>query len=132
MESMAGDNNALRILFELKSLKDSKSLIEHKISVLEAQLHEINLQNEVAKNGSCPSISASKLDPANGLSPDMIYRYSRHLLLPSFGIEGFVLSLLSSIFGYMSVLLFCSARTLFMCSYNLHQMKFYQVQKNKP
>ncbi|KAF7831364.1 Adenylyltransferase and sulfurtransferase MOCS3 [Senna tora] len=99
MESTARDNDASPILAELQSLKDSKSVIEHKISVLESQLREIDLRNEIVSNGgSCPPISTLNSNPANGLlSPDMIHRYSRHLLLPSFGVEGQANLLKSSI-----------------------------------
>ena len=107
MESNVVDNDASRILRELKNLKDTKSRIEQKISVLEAQLREINLQNEVANNGSCPPSSIVNLEPRNGLTPDMIYRYSRHLLLPSFGVEGFVQFSLQKYYLFSPPFLFC-------------------------
>ncbi|KAH1211411.1 Adenylyltransferase and sulfurtransferase MOCS3 [Glycine max] len=75
--------SASEILRELDSLKDEKTKIEHKISALEAQLREINLQNDAA--------------PPNGLTQDMIHRYSRHLVLPSFGVQGQANLLKSSI-----------------------------------
>ncbi|XP_062228202.1 adenylyltransferase and sulfurtransferase MOCS3-1 [Phragmites australis] len=37
---------------------------------------------------ACSSIRGNGFAPAGGLPADMIYRYSRHLLLPDFGIEG--------------------------------------------
>ncbi|KAK4355224.1 hypothetical protein RND71_024195 [Anisodus tanguticus] len=67
---------ATRIRQEIDSLKANKRNIEQQISTLEAQLHQ--LEGEVNSNALC----------INGLSPDMIYRYSRHLLLPSFGVQG--------------------------------------------
>lgn len=74
--------SASEIVRELESLKDEKTKIEHKISLLEAQLKEINLQNGVvALNGSSPYST-------NGLTPEMVHRYSRHLVLPSFGVQG--------------------------------------------
>ncbi|KAK7371993.1 hypothetical protein VNO80_05360 [Phaseolus coccineus] len=84
--------SASEILRELDSLKDAKSKIELKISALEAQLKEINLRNDAAPpNGSSP------LYPTNGLTQDMIHRYSRHLMLPSFGVQGQANLLKSSI-----------------------------------
>ncbi|GAU25055.1 hypothetical protein TSUD_257490 [Trifolium subterraneum] len=70
------------ILQELESLKNEKTKIEHKISLLEAQLKDINLQKQVSasSNGSSPYAT-------NGLEPHMIHRYSRHLVLPSFGVQ---------------------------------------------
>lgn len=68
---------ASEILQQLESLKNEKTKIEHKISLLEAQLKDINLQNDAA---------SSYL--TNGLAPHMIHRYSRHLVLPSFGVQG--------------------------------------------
>ncbi|KAE9596377.1 hypothetical protein Lal_00048825 [Lupinus albus] len=64
--------NASRIMAELQSLKEAKSTIENKICLLEAELRD--LKNDAAPN--------------KGLSPEMIYRYSRHLLLPNFGVSG--------------------------------------------
>jgi hypothetical protein len=80
IESMS---SASEILQELESLKNEKTKIEHKISLLEAQLKDINLQKQVSasSNGSSPY-------PTNGLEPHMIHRYSRHLVLPSFGVQG--------------------------------------------
>ncbi|BFG29661.1 hypothetical protein CerSpe_159350 [Prunus speciosa] len=84
MDSDGGE--ASRILLQLETLKSTKSEIERQISALEAQLQEINLQHP---NGSCPPIIPS-VDSGYGhdLSPQMIYRYSRHLLLPAFGVQG--------------------------------------------
>ncbi|RDX80118.1 Adenylyltransferase and sulfurtransferase MOCS3 [Mucuna pruriens] len=75
--------SASEILRELDSLKDARTKIEQKISALEAQLREINLRNNAATNGS-----SSSSYPTNGLTQDMIHRYSRHLVLPSFGVQG--------------------------------------------
>jgi hypothetical protein len=76
-------SSASEILQELESLKNEKTKIEHKISLLEAQLKDINLQKQVSasSNGSSPY-------PTNGLEPHMIHRYSRHLVLPAFGVQG--------------------------------------------
>ncbi|KAK7276874.1 hypothetical protein RIF29_18020 [Crotalaria pallida] len=69
---------ASRILSELQSLKQEKTIIDHKISALEAQLRDINSNNNNTQNDTA----------SFGLPPQLIYRYSRHLLLPSFGVQG--------------------------------------------
>lgn len=85
---------ASRILLQLETLKSTKTEIERQISALEAQLQEINLQhpNATVPNGSCPPVIPS-VDSGYGhdLSPQMIYRYSRHLLLPAFGVQGIII-----------------------------------------
>lgn len=88
MESNGGD--ASRILREIETLKATKTEIEQRISALEAQLRETNLDDRTGTvlNGSCPPISTVHSDFGHSLSPEMIYRYSRHLLLPSFGVQG--------------------------------------------
>lgn len=90
MESNSGDASA--ILREIEALKATRNEIDSKISALEAQLREIKLQNGndngVLNNGSCPPISGLDSGFGHGLTPQMIYRYSRHLLLPSFGVQG--------------------------------------------
>ncbi|KAM7502619.1 hypothetical protein LguiB_001523 [Lonicera macranthoides] len=86
MESNVG-GEASRILREIDSLKSSKKDIDRKISLLESQLRQIQLQEE--KPNSNPSTIINEgFQHGHGLSPDMIYRYSRHLLLPSFGVQG--------------------------------------------
>ncbi|KAJ6301910.1 hypothetical protein OIU77_016090 [Salix suchowensis] len=81
MESKGSE--AARILSEIETLKATRSDLDNRISALEAQLRHLNPEeNSVV---SCPSISTGF---GHGLSPDMIYRYSRHLLLPSFGVQG--------------------------------------------
>jgi len=87
--------SASEILRELDSLKDAKAKIEHKISALEAQLREINLRNDAAPlNGSSP------LYPTNGLTQDMIHRYSRHLMLPSFGVQGLLFNIIYALLSF--------------------------------
>ncbi|EXB63276.1 Adenylyltransferase and sulfurtransferase MOCS3 [Morus notabilis] len=90
MESNSRDASA--ILREIEALKATRNEIDSKISALEAQLREIKLQNGndngVLNNGSCPPISGLDSGFGHGLTPQMIYRYSRHLLLPSFGVQG--------------------------------------------
>ncbi|KAK4794771.1 hypothetical protein SAY86_012765 [Trapa natans] len=86
MEHKGPDGAAIRR--EIESLKATKADIESQISSLEARLRDMNLGTEaVSINGSCPLTSAVDVSLRHGLSPDMIHRYSRHLLLPSFGVE---------------------------------------------
>ncbi|KAK2639815.1 hypothetical protein Ddye_027610 [Dipteronia dyeriana] len=86
-----------RILSELETLKTAKNDIECRISALEAQLRDLTTtttkkdiedKNDTVSNGSCPLISAVHSNINHDLSPDSVYRYSRHLLLPSFGVQG--------------------------------------------
>ncbi|KAJ9182618.1 hypothetical protein P3X46_006594 [Hevea brasiliensis] len=87
MESNGDD--AARILAEIQTLKASKTDLDNRIAALEAQLRLFNLRHDtISSNGSCPSISNPDTGFGHGLSPDTIYRYSRHLLLPSFGVQG--------------------------------------------
>ncbi|KAL8172502.1 hypothetical protein V2J09_024306 [Rumex salicifolius] len=78
------------ILSEIKALKESRNEIDARISTLEAQLHESSDGNGHSNlNGSCPPIAEAAISGlSHGLPPDAIYRYSRHLLLPSFGVQG--------------------------------------------
>ncbi|KAE8713698.1 Adenylyltransferase and sulfurtransferase MOCS3 [Hibiscus syriacus] len=91
MESSGG--NASRIRREIEALKDEKARIEQKILELENQLREeVSLapqqqENESVCDGCCPSLSAADANLAHGLTAGSIYRYSRHLLLPSFGVQ---------------------------------------------
>ncbi|GMJ15989.1 SIRTINOL RESISTANT 1, co-factor for nitrate, reductase and xanthine dehydrogenase 5 [Hibiscus trionum] len=84
---------ASRIRREIEALKDEKARIEQKILDLEAQLQEEaslahqQQQSESVCNGCFPSVSAADANLAHGLTADSIYRYSRHLLLPSFGVR---------------------------------------------
>lgn len=99
MESNGGATDVSSIRSEIETLKAAKSDIEQRISVLEAQLREttINQQKtDTVSNGTCRSISTVYSDNSHGLSPDMIYRYSRHLLLPSFGVQGLIFLLIFS------------------------------------
>ncbi|GFZ04951.1 co-factor for nitrate, reductase and xanthine dehydrogenase 5 [Actinidia rufa] len=85
MESNRGE--ASRIREELGNLKFEKSEIERRISVLEAQLRDID-ETKTNSTNSCPQLENGDSGFGHGLSPDMIYRYSRHLLLPSIGVQG--------------------------------------------
>lgn len=67
------------ILDEIKRLKAEKEQLENRISLLQSQL--IN-------DETCSDFDAAVSNGGNGLTPEMIYRYSRHLILPNFGVEG--------------------------------------------
>ncbi|CAF1761078.1 hypothetical protein HID58_087829 [Brassica napus] len=87
MAANGGDSS--EIVRELKELKLQKAKIEHRISALEAKLHEtaaVERCDAVSNGCSVPTEIEHGLE--HGMSPDQIYRYSRQLLLPSFGVEG--------------------------------------------
>ncbi|CAH2069901.1 unnamed protein product [Thlaspi arvense] len=89
MESSGGDSS--EIVRELEDLKLQKAEIEHRISALEAKLQEtaaVERCDAVSNGHSSPTSPAFEHGLDHGLSPDQIYRYSRQLLLPSFGVEG--------------------------------------------
>ncbi|KAH0457431.1 hypothetical protein IEQ34_012746 [Dendrobium chrysotoxum] len=83
-------NGSADIIHEIEKLKLDKKEIENRISKLEAQL-KADEAVQIKANQACSSYD-SILDghavSSNGLTPGMIYRYSRHLLLPDFGVEG--------------------------------------------
>ncbi|GFZ21943.1 co-factor for nitrate, reductase and xanthine dehydrogenase 5 [Actinidia rufa] len=85
MEANGGETS--RIREELENLKSEKSEIERRISALEAQLRDID-ETRTNSTTSCPPLENGDSGFGHGLSPDMIYRYSRHLLLPSIGVQG--------------------------------------------
>lgn len=82
MEANGGDSS--EIIRVLEELKLRKAEIEHRISTLEAKLQE----TAAIERLDAVSTAAIEHGLDHGLSPDQIYRYSRQLLLPSFGVEG--------------------------------------------
>ncbi|KAJ0970801.1 hypothetical protein J5N97_018760 [Dioscorea zingiberensis] len=80
------------IISEIEELKAQKQVLEDRIRLLQAQMEETtsNLtEGDFVGNGSCcPLVRPGNAVVDNGLTPEMIYRYSRHLLLPDFGVEG--------------------------------------------
>ncbi|KAG2604482.1 hypothetical protein PVAP13_4NG065972 [Panicum virgatum] len=85
---------------ELKKLRAEREELDGRIRLLESQL-EVGPEGvdgaaavEGVVDGSCDGSVACRRRSANGFAPDdglpadMIYRYSRHLLLPDFGVEG--------------------------------------------
>ncbi|KAL9665012.1 hypothetical protein QQ045_020421 [Rhodiola kirilowii] len=75
------NDDACRIRREIEALKNDKIEIDRKISDLEALLRGLKSENEAAGDTDSNGFG-------HGLSPDLIYRHSRHLMLPSFGIQG--------------------------------------------
>ncbi|KAL5729849.1 hypothetical protein ACHQM5_002744 [Ranunculus cassubicifolius] len=73
MVSNGGEPSRIRILQEIEKLEADKSRIEDQIAALRTQLNNDSSTNELSFD--------------HGLSPDMIYRYSRQLLLPTFGVQ---------------------------------------------
>ena len=90
MEANGGDSS--EIVRELRDLKLQKAELEHRISALEAKLQDTAaLERSIAVSSGCSVPKAPgtiEYGLEHGLSPDQIYRYSRQLLLPSFGVEG--------------------------------------------
>ncbi|XP_072950373.1 adenylyltransferase and sulfurtransferase MOCS3-2 [Typha angustifolia] len=84
--------SAVSTLEEIKMLKAEKEKLENHINLLEAQLKSSAAISEPEENtsSSCPTTFGSLVNGAlsNGLTQEMVYRYSRHLLLPDFGVEG--------------------------------------------
>lgn len=83
--------NGGEIVRELKELRLQKAEIEQRISALEAKLHETAAVERCDAVSNGCSVIEHGLE--HGMSPDQIYRYSRQLLLPSFGVEGTTLLL---------------------------------------
>lgn len=79
------------LLREIERLRSDKEELESRIHLLEAQIKPRGAA-EKDKSGSCSlsSLSCPQMNGAtiSGLSPEMIHRYSRHLLVPDFGVEG--------------------------------------------
>lgn len=89
---------------EIEELKELKRGIEHRISLLENLLNEAqpsskNVENfegkeeitvplEEAIEAKSKPVCSWKAGSDHSLSAGMIHRYSRHLLLPSFGVKG--------------------------------------------
>ncbi|CAN6471957.1 unnamed protein product [Victoria cruziana] len=73
------DEEQAEILREIGELKRQKMDIEHRISELEARLRSC-----------CYGVASREAGKTkkDGLTREMIYRYSRHLLLLSFGVQG--------------------------------------------
>lgn len=75
---MAESDEELKIIREMDALNESKRKIDDQISLLQARLVQIRQNNHTNKSYG------------NELSSHNIYRYSRHLLLPSFAVQGYL------------------------------------------
>lgn len=95
MNSNGVGNTAAEIRREISDLQKAKAEIEDRISALQAQLS--TCASEDGANGA--NCCTPRLAPPSGdqLSADAIYRYSRHLILPSFGVEAQARLLKSSV-----------------------------------
>eukprot|EP00252_Welwitschia_mirabilis_P016121 TRINITY_DN35633_c0_g1_i1.p1 TRINITY_DN35633_c0_g1~~TRINITY_DN35633_c0_g1_i1.p1 ORF type:complete len:491 (-),score=98.50 TRINITY_DN35633_c0_g1_i1:183-1655(-) len=71
---------------EMQRLRLLKSDSEAKIKLLKARVSSMDVGNENEKY--CHTYSPSKSTQTHGLDAQSICRYSRHLLLPAFGIQG--------------------------------------------
>lgn len=85
-------DGALEIRRKIEALKSAKADIEHQISDLEAQLHQLaggaKTEKDALLNLSPPPLVPNgTLEFHHGLSTGMIHRYSRQLILPSFGVQ---------------------------------------------
>ncbi|CAL5046282.1 unnamed protein product [Urochloa decumbens] len=85
---------------ELKKLRAEREELDGRIRLLESQLEvgpggvDGAAAGKGVVDGSCDGSVACRTRGGNGFAPDgglpadMIYRYSRHLLLPDFGVKG--------------------------------------------
>ncbi|KAK6145137.1 hypothetical protein DH2020_021957 [Rehmannia glutinosa] len=86
MDSNGVGETATHIRQEIASLQKTKAQIEDRISALQARLSSCSSEDgNEETNSSAPRHTETTF--SGQLSADMIYRYSRHLLLPSFGVE---------------------------------------------
>lgn len=83
---VSNDDEASRIRIEIETLKNERSDIDRKINELEDQLHKLKFKSKAVSN-------IEENGFGHGLSSDLIYRHSRHLMLPSFGVQGLYLLL---------------------------------------
>ncbi|AQL01755.1 Adenylyltransferase and sulfurtransferase MOCS3 1 Molybdopterin-synthase adenylyltransferase Molybdopterin-synthase sulfurtransferase [Zea mays] len=85
---------------ELKKLRAEREELDGRIRLLESQLEAGPAgfngaaagkgvgDDACGGSGACQSRVGNEFAPDGSLPADMIYRYSRHLLLPDFGVEG--------------------------------------------
>lgn len=104
--SLSGCASSDDILREIERLKAERREIDNRIRLLQTQLNDKTPPDNSRKEDVIACCSRSPVSPygngngevsGEGLSADMIYRYSRHLLLPDFGVEGQLKLLKSSI-----------------------------------
>ncbi|KAG8093858.1 hypothetical protein GUJ93_ZPchr0012g20780 [Zizania palustris] len=81
------------LVVELERLRAEREELDSRIRTLESQLEASSAAGGDAAGAgaaaaACPRRPGNGFTPYDGLSADMIHRYSRHLLLPDFGVEG--------------------------------------------
>lgn len=96
MDSNGAKETPSDIRREIASLQQAKAQIEERISALQARLSSYSSDNSDVEDNS-PAPQSVDMNFNGQLSADMIYRYSRHLLLPSFGVEAQATLLKSSV-----------------------------------
>jgi len=89
-----GGGRTEAIMREIASLRAQRDELDSRIRFFESQLRV----GGAAPAATLPPSLSTKLDAmgwhaaaaqgGGGLSPDMVRRYSRHLLLPDFGVQG--------------------------------------------
>lgn len=100
MEGGGGRGKREAIQGELKKLRAEREDLDGRIRFLESQLED-ELAGEggtaagegagdraCGRGGACTRRGVNGFNLDGQLPADMIYRYSRHLLLPDFGVEG--------------------------------------------
>ena len=91
-DSYRFSSNGSSLENELRRLEAEKDSIEARISLLKLQL-EAEKSTTLVSEQSRTLIEEMKWEgraSVCGLTPEMIHRYSRHLLLPSFGVDGII------------------------------------------
>ncbi|XP_078156289.1 adenylyltransferase and sulfurtransferase MOCS3-2-like [Carex rostrata] len=73
---------------EIERLKLDKEQLENRISALQSQLHTTTTSTSTTSSSITPFCVNNGSSPNAALSAQMIYRYSRQLLLPDFGVQG--------------------------------------------
>lgn len=88
MDSNGVGVSAAEIRREIAALQEAKAELDGRMSTLQAQLSAC-ASGDGADGTSCSAPRLAAPEPPSGgqLSADMIYRYSRQLILPSFGVE---------------------------------------------
>jgi adenylyltransferase/sulfurtransferase len=109
---------------ELKKLRAEREDLDGRIRLLESQLEATpaGVSGAAAgigvEDGACGGSVACQSRVSNGfkldggLPADMVYRYSRHLLLPDFGVEG-------QLFCFVSISTACHLQSLRLASINM-------------
>ena len=90
----AGDGRTEAIMREIASLRAQRDELDTRMRFLESQLRAggaapaTTLPPSLSTKLGAVGVHAAAAAAGGGLSPDMVRRYSRHLLLPDFGVQG--------------------------------------------